>query len=252
VARSGNPERFETAQEVSGRHFEVYAFRTGPAGESQVAILLDDITDRRLHEEQQQLLVSELNHRVKNTLATVLSIANQTLSKTDGSGDFVERFQGRVLALAEAHTLLSSTNWAGAEFGQLIRIVLAADEEGERVSLSGPVVLLPAQTALSLSLVLYELSTNARKYGALASASGRLSVSWTIANRAPAAYLEMDWRESGGPAVQVPERRGFGRGLIENSLQGVGGKSMLRFDPAGVRCRIEVPLPRAQGGNGGK
>jgi two-component sensor histidine kinase len=177
----------------------------------------------------------------------VTSIANQTLNTTDGQGDFAEKFRDRLIALSDAHNLLTKSNWAGAELGAMLRVILTADEEGERVSVSGPTVLLPPQMALSLSLVVYELSTNARKYGALSSSTGRLHVSWKVSTRSSAMYLEMDWSESGGPPVQVPGRTGFGRGLIEKSLRGVGGTSTLRFDPAGVVCCIEVPLPAAQG-----
>ena len=247
ITRNGTPERYQAYAEALGRYFDVYAFRTGGPDQRQVAILFSDITERRRHEEQQQLLLNELNHRVKNTLVTVTSIANQTLNTTEVQGDFAEKFRGRLIALSDAHNLLTKSNWAGAELGTMLRVILTADEEGERVSVSGPAVLLPPQTALSLSLIVYELSTNARKYGALSSSTGRLHVSWRVSTRSAAAYLEMDWSESGGPPVQVPGRTGFGRGLIEKSLRGVGGTSILRFDPAGVVCRIEVPLPSALG-----
>lgn len=250
ITRNGTPERFEDRAEALGRDFDVYAFRTGSPDERQVAILFNDITERKRQEERQQLLLNELNHRVKNALVTVTSIANQTLSGTDAPGDFAEKFRGRLLALSEAHDILTKSNWAGAELSTMLRVVLAADEEGERVSLSGPAVSLPPQTALSLSLILYELGTNARKYGALSTSTGRLHVSWAFVVRASESHLEITWSERGGPPVHVPERTGFGRGLIENSLQGVGGRSTLQFDPAGVSCRLEVPL--SSGNDGGR
>jgi two-component sensor histidine kinase len=130
----------------------------------------------------------------------------------------------------------------------MVRVILTADDEGERILVSGPTVLLPPQIALSLSLILYELSTNARKYGALSSPAGRVQVSWSVSKRGSGPYLGMDWSEHGGPPVQVPGRTGFGRGLIEKSLRGVGGTSTLRFDPTGVLCRLEVSLPATQEG----
>jgi len=246
ITRNGTPERYEAYAEALGRYFDVYAFRTGGPDERQVAILFNDVTERRQQEEQQQLLLNELNHRVKNTLITVTSIANQTLNTANGHEDFAEKFRGRLIALSDAHNLLTESNWAGAELGSIVRVILTADEEGERVSVSGPTVLLPPPLALSLSLILYELSTNGRKYGALSSSTGRLQVSWRVSKRASGAYLEMDWTERGGPPVQVPERTGFGRRLIEKSLRGVGGTSTLRFDPEGVVCSLELPLPSAQ------
>ena len=252
IMRNGAPERYQAYAEALGRYFDVYAFRTGTPDQRQIAILFSDITERRRHEEQQQFLLSELNHRVKNTLVTVTSIANQTFDATDGQDDFAEKFRGRLIALSDAHNLLTESNWTGAELGTMLRVILSADEEGQRVSTSGPTVLLPPQMALGLSLVVYELSTNARKYGGLSSSTGRLQVSWRVSVRSSAAYLEMDWTESGGPPVQLPGRTGFGRGLIEKSLRGVGGTSTLRFESGGVVCRIEVPLPSAQGiRNGG-
>jgi PAS domain S-box-containing protein len=242
IARNGTPERFEGYAESLARYFDVYAFRSGAPDARQVAILFNDITERTRQQEQQHLLLNELNHRVRNTLVTVQSIANQTLNGTDGAGDAAEKLRGRLTALSEAHDLLTQSSWAGAELGTLLRTVLAADDEGDRVSASGPVVLLAPQVALSLSLVLYELGTNARKHGALSTASGRLQISWAVASRQSESYLELDWSERDGPPVRVPERTGFGRGLIENSLRGVGGKTNLRFDSAGLSCRIELPL----------
>jgi two-component sensor histidine kinase len=127
----------------------------------------------------------------------------------------------------------------------MLRRLLAMDGDSDRIALSGPIVLLPPQAALSLSLVMYELGTNARKYGALSRPEGRLRVSWSVAGRNGQESLDLDWIERDGPSVTAPARSGFGRTLIEQGLKGVGGKSVLQFDPGGITCRILLPLPPA-------
>ena len=164
------------------------------------------------------LLVRELNHRVKNTLATVQSIANQTLRGTPDPAQFIEKFQARLQALSRAHTSLTQRSWESADIIDLVRDQLALDGDSERVSIIGPRAFLTPQSAVALALVLHELGTNARKYGSLSSTAGRVDVQWTTINAEPAIHLQ--WTESGGPSVQVPARRGFGITLIEKSLGG--------------------------------
>jgi PAS domain S-box-containing protein len=242
VARTGAPERFEALAEALGRYFDVYAFRTGEPSQRRVAVLVRDVSERKAAEERQRLLLSELNHRVKNTLATVQSIANQTMMATPDPADFVERFRGRLAALADAHDLLAQSSWEGTELNSMIRKLLVADGDGDRIALAGPVVQLRPQPALSLSLVLYELGTNARKYGALSRPEGRVRISWSVAARDGGPHLDLDWIERDGPSVPAPGRSGFGTALIEQGLKGVGGQSELRFDPGGILCRLLLPL----------
>ncbi len=242
IARTGTPERFEGVAEGLGRYFDVYAFRTGKPSHRRVAVLLRDVSERRAAEERQRLLLRELNHRVKNTLATVQSIANQTMLTMADPANFVERFRGRLEALAEAHDLLTQSNWEGAELNSMIRKLLIADEDGDRIALAGPMAQLRPQVALSLSLLLYELGTNARKYGALSRPDGRVRIDWNVATRDGERQLELKWTERDGPTVVKPGRSGFGRALIEQGLRGVGGGSELRFEPGGVSCRILLPL----------
>lgn len=243
IARTGAPERFEGQADGLGRHFEVYAFRSGEPSERHVAILFRDVSERKAAEERQRLLLSELNHRVKNTLTTVQSIANQTMLSSASPADFTEKFRGRLATLADAHNLLAQSNWEGAELTGILRKLLAADGNSGDITISGPVVLLRPQAALSLSLILYELTTNARKYGALSERDGRLAVSWSVAGRDGGRRLDLNWLERDGPPVAAPAKAGFGKTLIEQGLKGVGGQSILEFDARGVSCRILLPLP---------
>jgi PAS domain S-box-containing protein len=247
IARSGSPERFEERADMLGRYLDVYAFRTGRASEHRIAVLLRDVTERRATEERQKMLMSELNHRVKNTLATVQSIANQTMVTVANTADFVEKFRGRLATLSEAHDLLAQASWEGAELSGILYRLVSGDGDGERIGLSGPVVVLPPQAALTLSLILYELVTNARKYGALSQPEGRVRVGWRVEARNGERHLDLDWIERDGPFVKTPETSGFGRALIEQSLAGIGGRAELEFRSGGVSCRIVLPLPPPRG-----
>jgi len=208
-------------------------------GASKVA---RDITDRKRAEKLQRLLVSELNHRVKNTLATVQSLANQTVRLARSPAEFATSFSGRVQALAHAHDLLTRNSWQGADIMMLVRDqLLLNDTEDPRISFSGPSVTLEAAPALHLALVLHELGTNARKYGSLSVPKGRLSISWTVRSGKDSGFL-LKWQERGGPAVDVPQRRGFGTTLIGKSLASHGGEVSIRYEAKGVTCEIMLPI----------
>jgi PAS domain S-box-containing protein len=195
-----------------------------------------DITERKRSEERQSLLMAELNHRVKNTLATVQSIASQTLRGSTEPSQFVENFKARLQALSRAHSLLTRRHWEGADVTDVVQDQLAIDGDLERIKLLGPRALLTSQSTVALSLVLHELGTNARKYGALAVPTGRLDVHWRIGEPEPVLHIE--WAETGGPPVMEPQKRGFGTTLIEKSLRGVGGSAELRFNAGGLSCAI--------------
>jgi PAS domain S-box-containing protein len=212
-----------------------------------VAKVLRDETDRKRAEERQQLLIGELNHRVKNTLATVQAMASQTLRSTADPAEFSSRFQQRLHALSRAHNLLTRSNWEGADAGDIVRAQLELEGDGERATSSGPPAFLDAQSSLALALVLHELGTNARKYGSLSVPEGRLSVNWQVATVDGESRLQLDWSERGGPPVVVPDKRGFGTTLISMSLRSVGGKTSLQFDREGVRCHLELPLGSGPG-----
>jgi two-component sensor histidine kinase len=212
-----------------------------------VAKVLRDETDRKRAEERQQLLIGELNHRVKNTLATVQAMASHTLRSTSDPQEFSTRFQQRLQALSRAHNQLTRSSWEGAEVAEIVREQLELEGHRERVTASGPPAFLDAQSSLALAMVLHELGTNARKYGALSVPDGRLSLSWEIGRENGEARLQLEWTERGGPLVRAPKNSGFGMALIRMSLRGVGGQTDLQFDPEGVRCRLDVPLGSGPG-----
>ena len=212
-----------------------------------VVKVIRDETERKRSEERQSLLMSELNHRVKNTLATVQSIANQTLRGSSDPRHFMENFTARLQALSRAHDLLTRRNWESADVSDLIHDQLAMNGDIDRIKFHGPTALLMPQSVVALSLVLHELGTNARKYGALAAPTGYVDVHWQIG--APERVLHIQWAETGGPPVVEPQNRGFGTMLIEKSLGGVGGSAELRFNANGMNCAIRVPLSPKENGN---
>lgn len=203
-----------------------------------------DVTARKRYDERQNLLVNELNHRVKNTLASVQSIAMQTLRDAPTKAEGWRALQARLLALASAHDVLTRGHWEGADIYEVIQGSLAAyrmNGQDTRLKLTGPNIRLRPRAALALSLAVHELATNAGKYGALSIDSGRVDVDWTIATEPP--VFSLRWAESGGPPVKMPQRRGFGSRLIERGLaQDLDGDIRLDFEPSGVICTIAAPM----------
>jgi PAS domain S-box-containing protein len=203
-----------------------------------------DITERKQAEKLRHLLINELNHRVKNTLATVQAIAGQSLLRSTSPSHFVSAFSGRIQALAQAHTLLIQETLRGADIGAIVRDqVLLGAAGDERISCSGPSIVLNPQATVQLALVLHELGTNARKYGALSVPGGSLSLSWGMRADASDHFL-LDWKESRGPKVRVPSARGFGMTLIEETLRSLGGEAVVHYFADGLTCEISVPLPQ--------
>ena len=187
-------------------------------------------------------LTRELNHRVKNTLANVLSIAALTRRRSKGIDDFTESLTARIRALSATHDLLSQSDWGHAALGDIVRSELAPYMEGNEshVVMAGPGIKLAPNDAMSLGLAIHELATNAAKYGALSTIEGRIHVQWTLA--APD-LAEIHWREEGGPPVTEPTKRGFGRDLIEKIVaHELKSEVDLRFEPGGVECRLKVPV----------
>jgi len=196
--------------------------------------------ERAQAEQRQRLLINELNHRVKNTLATVQAIAFQTLKGEMPLAEARGRFEARLMALSRAHSLLTAQNWEGASLSRVVAdsTEYLAGEHG-RFEISGEEVRLAPRATLALALAFHELSTNAAKYGALSSDGGTVSISWTVAEGA----LRILWKESGGPPVAEPALRGFGSRLIERGLAGdLGGTAALAFEPDGLRCTIEAAI----------
>ena len=207
--------------------------------------IVRDITERKQAEETQRLLLEEINHRVKNTLVIVQAMAEQTMQKSRDPEHFVDSFRGRLQALSRAHNLLTQGNWSGVDLQSLIRDqLLIGPEPDQRISYSGPRLELQPRAAVHLGLVLHELGTNARKYGALKAPEGKLAVTWRIAARQTGSSLELTWEERAGPAVSPPASEGFGTFLIQRGLKhALGGEAHVTFAPAGVVCELRLPLP---------
>ena len=203
-----------------------------------------DVTERKTAEERQKLLINELNHRVKNTLASVQSIAMQTVRNAPTVRDFHDSFVARLTALSRAHDLLTRSNWRSASLTEIVRQTLEPyGLQSERVRFGGPEIRLSPSAAVTLSMGLHELATNAAKYGAMSDSRGRIDVGWKIDGAADMPVLAIDWRERDGPAVEPPSRRGFGSRLIERGIaQELDGQVALEFDAPGVQCRIRLPL----------
>lgn len=209
-----------------------------------------DVTERMEWEKRQQLLLGELAHRVRNTLAVVQAIAHQSLRTSGSAEQFVERFDGRLSALASAHTLLVNSDWQGADLASLARSQLEVyvSDDPPRVRFAGDPVMLHAELATPFGLVLHELATNAAKHGSLSRREGTVNLSWTLNSRNHPQTLKVVWQEQGGPRVTEPKANGFGSTLIDNV---VPGATVVRdYNPAGLICTIELPLrdPREDGG----
>ena len=196
-----------------------------------------DVSERWRHDETQRLLVSELSHRVKNMLAVVQAIAQQTLRRAKDPAEFAASFGGRIQSLSSMHGLLSQSGWQHADLQEILRDQLAA-HEASRVLASGPPVQLEPQVALHVALMLHELGTNSVKYGALSKTEGTVSVGWSVND----GKLRLEWREHGGPPVKSPLKRGFGTTLIEQTARSEGGDSHMVAEAEGLRWEITLPL----------
>jgi PAS domain S-box-containing protein len=205
-----------------------------------------DISERKRSETQRELLMAELNHRVKNTLAVVQGIAHQTFRGTQAT-DAHAAFEGRLMALAAAHNILTQTSWEHASLDQLVSDSLQSRSTfANRVSTTGPAILLRPNQALSIALALHELLTNAVKYGALSNDAGKISVEWCRTDK-PKPRLKLVWSELGGPPVSSPAGRGFGSRLIERGLAvDLDAEVAMDFRPQGLVCRIDAPLPEGK------
>jgi PAS domain S-box-containing protein len=248
MARGEHVDHYETVRVAKdGRRVDI-SLTVSPLRDSSGRVIgaskvARDITERKQAEKLQRLLAEELNHRVKNTLATVQAIASQSLARARSPGDFVASFTGRVQALARAHALLTQRSLQGAEVGELVRdqVLLGAGAD-DRFACSGPRLMLDAQASVHLGLVLHELGTNARKHGALSVPQGRLSVSWAMRTNGRRSLL-LEWKESNGPKVSAPAAHGFGSALIEQTLRTHGGEAHIHYGANGVTCEIKLPLP---------
>ncbi|MCX7282993.1 MAG: PAS domain S-box protein [Novosphingobium sp.] len=233
--------RFEAATGARWTLWRNHALEFDEAGRWHVAQSTGiDITERKLLEEQLELLVGELNHRVKNTLMVVQAMAHQTFRGASLPAAPVGTFNERLAALSAAHDALSRTNWAGVPLAEIVRHGLLILGHGDaRLHFSGPDVIVSSTATVSLVMVLHELATNALKYGALSVADGQVSVVWSVT---AAGEVEICWQERGGPRVIAPVRKGFGSRLVSEAVpRQLGGSVQLDYDPDGVRCVLTIP-----------
>lgn len=205
-----------------------------------------DVTETVRSTERQKLMIDELNHRVKNTLATVQSIAMQTARSHGDPRTFAEGFQARLLALSHTHDLLTRSHWEGADLGDILQHETEAHGVS-RVSANGPPVALAPAAALSFGMIFHELATNAAKYGALSAPDGRVLVDWSVADQTRR-RLHLVWREIGGPPVASPDRKGFGSRLIERNVRhDLAGEVELDYATSGMVATFSIPLDREPG-----
>jgi two-component sensor histidine kinase len=196
-----------------------------------------------VRERNLRLLINELNHRVKNTLATVQSIATQTLRSSQTTEQARRAIEERLLALSRVHDVLTRESWEGAGLAEIVAQAMAPyrHDRDDRLRMQGPEVRLSPRMALAIAMALQELATNAVKYGALSNETGTIAITWCLEEESK--RLRLHWREAGGPPVRAPERRGFGTRLIERSLaQDLDGRVEITFAPAGLVCTVDAPL----------
>jgi PAS domain S-box-containing protein len=216
--------------------------------------IIEDIVERKAaeglqqrHHQQLRLMINELNHRVKNTLSTIQSMASQTLRSDPDPLSAYAKFEARLLGLSRVHDLLTQEHWHGADLRAVSTRALrpfvedAPGGASDGVEIEGPDVWAPPSAALALAMLLHELATNATKYGALSAAAGRVRLTWTF--DAETRVVQVTWIESGGPPVRAPVRQGFGSRLITRALRDLQGAATVRYDPDGVVCEMTLRLP---------
>ena len=214
------------------------------AGKMSGAInMLVDITERKEAEQRQKLLLDELNHRVKNTLASVQSLVVQAAKTARDVPDFRQAVEGRILAMSRAHDQLSRRNWVDAELSELLHACLDPYASTGNVALDGEATIVPPRVALMICMAIHELATNAAKYGALSSPTGRLALRWSVETDGAGRLLRLHWLERDGPAVTPTTHQGFGMRLLERGIQAeLHGTTLIRFSRSGLECDMEIPL----------
>lgn len=235
IVRSGREVRW-----IEGRAFVGYRADGSPQRVVGVNI---DVTERKRAEEQLRALNAELDHRVKNVLATVSAVAAHTLDPSSSVKDYVDALHGRLKSMASAHELLSDGAWRGIPLAELLRRELAPYANGDNTQLIGPDVILSAEAGQSVAMVLHELTTNAAKYGALSRREGRVSARWHwSATGNPVDQLIIEWQETGGPPIAVSCKAGYGTRVIRELVPyELGGTAEFTLAFEGVRCRLNIP-----------
>ncbi len=220
---------------------------TMPDGRFGVVCYFRDISMTVRSRTQRELLINELNHRVKNTLTTIQSVTAQTLAGAGIDRHVNEALEARLISMAGAHDILTQQNWSGAVLHDIVSRALGVFANNDRIRIEGPRIKIVPAASLAISMALHELATNAVKYGAL-SGSGEVSVTWAVDNEKGQPWLYLEWRERNGPPVKQPQRQGFGSRLISRGLAGqLGGEAKITYHPAGVICHIRAPLAKLAG-----
>ena len=260
LARDVAPEvPFIFVSGILGEEVAIESFRQGatdyvlkqrlirlPAAVDRALAEARERKERRNAERQKELLVRELSHRVKNTMAMVMSLVRRTVKTGSSLDDYVDNLLGRLRALADAHALLFETNWNEAELLEVVRRTLAPQDHGtRRIRIeAGPLTLLTPKAALALSMVLNELATNAVKHGSLSNERGTVDIFWQTDQ---SNVLTLRWQERGGPPVHVPEEAGFGMTLVERSVRyELDGEVRLEYPDTGLLCDIRIPVASLQ------
>jgi PAS domain S-box-containing protein len=205
-----------------------------------------DVTERKQAEVRQRLLLSELRHRARNTLAQMMVIIERSCASAASVDAVAAALTGRLSAMARGHARLGRGNFTGLR--ELVEDELAPYQGQTNATVEGPDLVIMPKAAQALGMVFQELATNAVKYGALSTAEGQIAVRWILTGENDSARLRVVWQEEGGPAVVAPEQQGFGTRLIQILLrQDLGGHVDLSYAPAGARCEFQIPLERATG-----
>lgn len=246
IRRGENIRHFETVRRRKDGTLVDISLTVSPVKDSQGRIIgaskiARDISERKLAEQHRELLVAELSHRVKNTLATVMSIARHSFHQGMSVDAARTSFEKRLQALANNHGRLAVSGWSGVPLDEIFHDELSPYGDGKNTRLSGPPVFVKARYALPLGMAAHELATNAAKYGALSAEGGAIAVEWKTDRRR--GQLQIRWSETGGPITEPPESRGFGRLLIERALAAdLGGDVDMDFAAAGLKCTIRIPI----------
>jgi two-component sensor histidine kinase len=210
-----------------------------------------DVTERKRAEDQQRRLVAELDHRVKNVLATVQAVATHTMQASSSMEHFVAALDGRIRSMASTHELLSHRRWMGIPLAELVERELAPYTTGSNAEIVGPHVVLSAEAGQTIATVLHELVTNAAKHGALSAPSGRVSIRWRLLlNGSASDKLVLTWQETGGPLIVPTRKSSYGMQVVRELVPyELGGTVDHVLDPEGARCQLEIPLARLGGGS---
>ena len=230
-----------SGEELETRYLEfIYQPIHGTEGFEGVLVQGHDVTEEVAFEEHQRILINELNHRVKNTLAVVQGLAKQSF-RSELESSAIDTFSDRLAALASAHNLLTARNWETADLEFIVQgsLEATAGTDDSRYSLAGPKVVLNPQIAVTLSMVVHELCTNAIKYGALSGREGIVEISWETRSEGDDIVLTFEWNEKGGPTVTNPGKSGFGTRLIKRGLGSPDSNTILDYRASGLHCRIE-------------